>query len=350
MKRLKLIGLMIALFSIVCVWPSPGNAAEKKVVTDRNNRKVEVATPAGRVVSLMQECTTVMLTLKAGDRLVGVDSQSADDLINKEAWFNQHPVQAVGMTKEPNIEMIAALKPDLILTWGGYGSELADQVQKSTGVPVVCLHTLTTIEGVKANYNLVAKLIGEEKRAEELLAYGDKWINRLRQVSDKLENSEKPKVHLLFWGFWNGVTRIPIYYDPVAIAGGINIASGQTSNVYGYSVKVPIEQLVVWNPDIILIHGSPMGWTPVPIEKVINDPRVRTVSAVKNKQVFFTLGMWRGWHYPRALTETLYMAARFHPEKYKDIDPVADGDQIYEFFYGKPGLWTMRGRELGFLD
>lgn len=319
-------------------------------ITDRNNRQVEVNAPARRVVSIMQECTTVMLTLGAGDRLVGVDSLSAEDLVYRKAWFDSHPAAPVGKTKAPNIELIVSLKPDLILTWGGYGTEPADELQRKTGVPVVCLHTLTTINGVKENYKLVARLIGEQERARKLLEFGDDIIEKISSVTDQIPEKERPKVHLLFWGFWNGVSRIPIYYDPVQIAGGINIARGQESNVYGYSIKVPVEQVVVWNPDFILIHGSPKKWTPVNVDKVLTDPRIAGVNAVRNKNVYYTLGMWRGWHYPRALTETLYMACRFHPKKFADIDPEAYGNKIYEFFFGKPGLWTARGRELGFIE
>ena len=133
------------------------------------------------------------------------------------------------------------------------------------------------------------------------------------------------------------------------IAGGINIASGQTSNVYGYSVKVPVEQVVVWNPDFIFIHGSP-SWNRVTPERVMTDPRMQNVTAVKNKNVSYTLGMWHGWHYPRALTETVYMAKSMHPKLFSNLDPREKGDQIYETFYGKPGLWTARGQKLGLLQ
>jgi ABC-type Fe3+-hydroxamate transport system substrate-binding protein len=157
-------------------------------------------------------------------------------------------------------------------------------------------------------------------------------------------------VHLLFWGFWNGVSRIPIYYDPVEIAGGINIAAGNTANVYGYSVKVPVEQVIVWDPEVILIHGSPKKWTPVSVEKVMADPRMQQVAAVRNERVFYTPGMWRGWHFPRALTELLMMARHFHPDRFENLDTIAEGDEIYQFFYSTPGLWTARARELGFVE
>lgn len=344
MLRVTFLAVLLCCLSI-----QETSLAEEITLIDRNEREVTLPKKAERVVSLMQECTTVMLSLGAGDMLVGVDKHSSADKLNGLVFFNEKPVPAVGETKQPNLEMIVSLKPDLILTWGGYGTDLANEIQRQTGVPVICLHTLTTIEGVKANYELVAKAIGKEQRMKEIIDYGDDVIASITKVTHAIPEAKRPRVHLLFWGFWNGVSRIPIFYDPVTIAGGVNIASGETSNVYGYSVKVPVEQVVVWNPDYIFIHGSP-SWPKVTPKQIMSDPRMVNVTAVKNKNVDYTLGMWRGWHYPRALSETLYMTKKMHSDLFTDLDPQVEGDQIYEFFYGKPGLWTARGKELGLVQ
>ncbi|MCG8509297.1 MAG: ABC transporter substrate-binding protein [Rhodospirillales bacterium] len=328
---------------------APAVRAEPVVLTDSNGRTVTLPGPAKRVVSLMMETTTVMLTMGMADRLVGVDKRSAEDLVNRMVRFDEHPVPAVGETKEPNVELIVSLQPDLILTWGGYGTELADSIQERSGIPVLCLHTLTRFDGMRANYRLTAEALGSPEAAAGPLTYMDDVIGRVTAVTDMIPASEKPRVHLLFWSFWNGVSRIPIYYDPVQAAGGVNIAAGRNANVYGYSVKVPVEQVIVWNPDIILIHGTPKT-SKVKIEQILRDPRMADVNAVLKGRVHYTLGMQSGWHMPRNLTEMLYMAKRFHPDKFPNLDPRAEGDAIYERLYGKAGLWTARGRELGFID
>ena len=341
--------LRLFLFALVAaILAGPVASAAPITLVDRNDRTVTLPAPAKRVVSLMKETTTVMLTMGMADRLVGVDRQSAEDLINRTVWFDAHDVPAVGETKEPNIELIVSLQPDLILTWGGYGTELANSIQERTGVPVMCLHTLTKFDGMRSNYRLTAEALGAPEAADAPLGYMDEVIGRITAVTKAIPQAERPRVHLLFWSFWNGVSRIPIYYDPVEAAGGINIAAGQTANVYGYSVKVPVEQVVVWNPDFILIHGAPKT-SRVKVEQILQDPRMADVNAVVKKQVYYTLGMQSGWHMPRNLTEMLYMAKLFHADKFKDLDPVAEGNAIYERLYGKPGLWTARGKELGFI-
>ncbi|MCX8126706.1 MAG: ABC transporter substrate-binding protein, partial [Dehalococcoidia bacterium] len=253
----------------------------------------------------------------------------------------------VGRTQEPNVEQIVALKPDIILFWGGYGAQQADEIQQRTGVPVIALHTYTTIEGMEKSYRLMGKVLGLESRAEELLAYARGKIDRISQRTSKI--TERPRVHLLFWFFWNGVSRIPIFYDPVDIAGGVNIARGMDPNVYGYSVKVPVEQVVAWQPDFVFIHGYPAKPN-VSVETVLNDPRMKETSAVKNRRVYYTLGMSSGWHYDRVLTETTYMAKLMHPGLFKDIDAKKEGDEIFQKFYGVPGLWTDYGNFEGWIN
>jgi iron complex transport system substrate-binding protein len=340
--RLLWISLFAAFLVVPAAWSAP------ITLVDSNDRTVTLPTPAKRVVSLMMETTTVLLTMGMAERIVGVDRNSAADLVNRTVRFDDHPVPAVGDTQEPNIELLVSLQPDLILTWGGYGSELADSILERTGVPVLCLHTLTQFEGMRNNYRLAGAALGAPEAAAAPIAFMETVIERVKTVTAPIPKQERPRVHLLFWSFWNGVSRIPIYYDPVDAAGGINIAAGQTANVYGYSVKVPVEQVVVWNPDFILIHGAPKT-SRVKVEQVMQDPRLVDVNAVIEKQVYYTLGMQSGWHMPRNLTEMLYMAKRFHPDKFANLDPEAEGNAIYEHLYGKPGLWTLRGKELGFI-
>ena len=338
--------LWVPLLALILAAPAAG--AAPITLVDSNDRTVTLAAPAKTVVSLMMETTTVLLTMGMADRIVGVDRNSAADLVNRTVRFDEHPVPAIGDTKEPNIELIVSLQPDLIVTWGGYGTELANSIQERTGIPVLCLHTLTKFDGMRNNYRLTGAALGVPEAAAVPVAYMDRVIKRVTDVTGTIPEAERPRVHLLFWSFWNGVSRIPIYYDPVEAAGGINIAAGQTANVYGYSVKVPVEQVVVWNPDFILIHGAPKT-AKVKVEQILQDPRMADVNAVARKQVFYTLGMQSGWHMPRNLTEMLYMAKMFHPDKFQDLDPESEGNAIYRHLYGKAGLWTARGRELGFI-
>ena len=113
--------------------------------------------------------------------------------------------------------------------------------------------------------------------------------------------------------------------------------------------QVSTEQILHWNPDIILVHHS--GSEPVPtvsVEDVLSEPALEPTNAVKNRKVYYTQGMISGWEHPRLFTEILYMAKLFHPDKFQDIDVEKEGDEIFKRFYGVDGLWTELSEKCGY--
>ena len=320
----------------------------KLTLVDKEDRAVTIYKPVERVVSIMPANTRIIVALGAANKLVGIDQASTTDFSFQKAYPEGEELPVVGMVREPNIELLLSLKPDVIFTWGGYG--ISDNVQEKTGIPVVGVHSYTKIEEMANNFRIIGNILGKEKEAEELISYANEELNKVREATSDIPDNEKPKVYLAFWSKWNGESRTPIWYEPVAIAGGINVAKDCPPTVKGYSTMVSIEQIVAWNPDIFLIHhGSSRASTPT-VEDVLSDPRLQSINAVKNRKVYYTLGMWYGWEYPRVLTETLYMAKYMHPDKFEDLDLEKKGNEIFERFYGVDGLWTELGTECGYLQ
>ena len=99
------------------------------------------------------------------------------------------------------------------------------------------------------------------------------------------------------------------------------------------------EQIIAWNPDIILIHGVSPPHS-ITIETVLADPDLQTVNAVKNRNVNYTKGYMIGWDPATGLTECLYMAKLFHPDEFEDLDEEEEGNEILETFYGVEDLYT----------
>ena len=323
---------------------------EKKLtLIEQFNRIVTINKPVERVVTLLPEGTRVMVALGAADKLVGVDKYSSTRSfgdIYPTVFPELKELPIVGVYNEPNIEFIVSLRPDLI--FGGWvtSPEDSDNIQEKTGTPVVGIYTFKNMEGMFTEINLVGTVLGKEKEAEELISYCNNKIDKVTEVTSEIPNSEKPTVYL---GFWKTITKTPVIYDPVDLAGGINVAGNLPGTFYaGTAVEVSIEQIIAWNPDIILIHHPTKIWGP-PIDEVLSDPRLQTINAVKNRKVFHTLGMWQGWDHPRVFTETVYMAKLFHPEEFEDLDVEKEGNEIFERFYHIDGLWTELGTELGYL-
>jgi len=138
---------------------------------------------------------------------------------------------------------------------------------------------------------------------------------------------------------WGKITRPHMTEPgPIEIAGGINVAA---DSGYGWNVETTKEQVIEWNPDVILIHStgkSHFGGTLV--EDVLSDTDLQSINAVKNGKVYYSKGGYIGRNPATGVTEVPYMAKLFYPDKFEDLDVEEEGNRILEEFYGVDGLYT----------
>src|SRR2546423_6556172 len=128
--RAHLAGL-VALAAATCARGERA-AAAGPAVTDDAGRRVTLATPARRVVSLLPSFTEILFAVGAGDRVVG-----------RTAWCDYPPaalaVPSVGDGIPPNVEAVAARRPDLVVLYrSGPNVTAADQFER-LGIRTVLL-------------------------------------------------------------------------------------------------------------------------------------------------------------------------------------------------------------------
>ena len=309
-------------------------------VIDQADRIVTVPMPIERVVTTFPSVTRAILVVDGSDRLVGVSSiltKYSDKMLCLQAYPELNELPTVGMHTEPNAESILALKPDVVFSWSGN----ADVLQEKTGIPVITITTPSYFdEGSWDSYRLAGNILGKEEEVEELISYANEKIEEVTEVTSEIPEDEKPKVY--FVSCCRGICEITKTwgrYAPGDIAGGINVAEDQVLSS-GSSI-VSKEQIIDWNPDIILLHGGSKtdGWD-LSIEDIIADPDLQTVNAVKDGNVNYTKGYMIGWDPATGLTEAFYMAKLFHLDKFEDLDVEEKNNEILKRFYGVDGLYT----------
>ncbi len=328
--------------------PAGNRPKDQKEITDAMGRQVMVPSKINRVVDLaMLDGTRTLLELGVSDKIAGVNDDVKHFMYgergqNFSCWFAPPKVApqlkdrlSVGSCREPNVELIKSLEPDIILASGSF-SVLAGPLQEQTGVPVVCIKSSGCLD--LEMIRLAGELMGRQARARTLIDYTREKVEQITRISSKIP--ETKRVRVFFWG-WpvqeSPKTIAP--YDPIDLAGGVNVA--MQARIKPYEIfDITKEQLAVWNPDMILLQW----WTPkkigVRIETILSDPALQTVFAVKNKQVFYSRSFMRGWDPAMGLCEVVYMAKLFYPEWYPDLDVEKEGNDILKQFYGKDGLYT----------
>ncbi len=307
---------------------------------DQADRIVTVSRPIERVVTTFPSVTRAIFVVDGPDRLVGVSNvltKYSDKMLCLQAYPEFKELPTVGMHTEPNAESILALKPDVVFSW----LSTAGVLQEKTGIPVITLTTPSYFdEGSWDSYKLAGSILGKEEEVEELISYANEKIEEITEITSEIPEDEKPKVY--FVSCCQGIcdiTKTWGHYAPGDIAGGINVAEDQVLSS-GSSI-VSKEQIIGWNPDIVLLHGGSKtdGWD-LSIEDILADPDLQMINAVKNKRVYYTKGYMIGWDPATGLTESFYMAKLFHPDKFEDLDVEEKNNEILKKFYGADGLYT----------
>lgn len=321
---------------------------DKLRVKDTLGRTIQIPARVEKILSLQPEITRILIALEAGDRLIGLDYfVRQDDHIFKIIFPGHERLPVVSKPDDSiNKEMIIALKPDIIFA---SPSELLvpDSIQQALGIPVVALSSLGIFKNLLDEIELVGRVTGREKRASELISFFNKKIDVVSQAVGSLSSKLQPRVYL---AFWSSLLRTPVHYEPVMVAGGVNVAAGLLPSHQGSpGAVVTLEQIIAWDPDILLIHGNyPPQERQVTVEQVLFDKRLSSVRAVKDRRVFYTFGYWYWWDPAEVLVETFYLGKLFHPEKFPDLDLEAAGNEVFQKFYRRAGLFSALAAVLDF--
>src|SRR5438067_4984312 len=157
--RAHLAGL-VALAAAACARGERAPAAAGVVVTDDAGRRVALAAPARRVVSLLPSFTELLFAIGAGDRLVG-----------RTTWCDYPPealrVPSVGDGMPPNVEAVAARRPDLVVLYrSGPNVTAAEQLER-LGIRTV-LFDLNLLEQLGPAARRLGALTGHSRAADSL--------------------------------------------------------------------------------------------------------------------------------------------------------------------------------------
>jgi iron complex transport system substrate-binding protein len=344
-------GLMLLIILATGCGDREGTGARHgnyKAIKDCMDRECRIPDRVEKIVDLaLLDGIRTLVELGADGRLFGTNNTVKNFMYGDEGrsyacWFapprvapHLKELPSVGECREPNIELIKSLNPDIIFSYASHVG-LAGAIEKQTGIPVVCIKSSGCLDFKM--FKVIGDITGKTKRADALIFYAKEKIEKITR-----RNSELPaenRVQVFFWG-WpvQDAPRTIAPYDPIDLAGGVNVAMQTKIKPYE-TYDITKEQLAVWNPDIILLQWWTKKDIGVRVDTILNDPALQTVSAVKNRRVFYSRSFMKGWDPAMGLCEIYYMAKLFYPELYRDMDVEKECNEILKRFYGVDGLYS----------
>lgn len=335
--------------SLMLINPVAAKQPKLLEVVDCAGRTVRLKGPAKRIVDLtFAEGSRTLVALKAEHLLVGV-SDTVHQIIRQTDLMSHVyavlPVVApelaqlpnVGSPKEPNIEKVLALQPDVVLVAWAHKS-YADILQKQIGVPVICIGGFGSFNFEV--FDVAGKITGTRDRARQLIQFAQGKIGQISAAMEGMPENRRKRV--FYWV--RPIVGSPMTngrYEAFEAAGAVNVASMGEKTPYGV-FKVTREQILAWNPDMIFKQSTftrnVPGWHT--LASIRLDPVIRHVTAVKSDAVFRVRGHLSGWDIATETVEVLYIAKIIYPERFAHLDVAREGDDILKVFYGKPGVFS----------
>src|SRR5256886_7468036 len=142
-------------------------------VMDDAGRRVTLAAPARRIVSLLPSFTEILFAIGAGDRLVG-----------RTAWCDYPPaalaVPSVGDGMPPNVEAVAARRPDLVVLYRSGPNATAAQQLERLGIRTV-LFDLNRLEDLGPAARRLGMLTGRGAAGDSLARAMDSLVSQSPQ-------------------------------------------------------------------------------------------------------------------------------------------------------------------------
>lgn len=315
-----------------------GSKAETRTITDSAGRNVEIPRSVESIVCLNVSTLRYTCYMQAQNLVVGVEDYEQKKSLSRPYnylnydLFSKLPV--IGTNGEHYLEEIISASPDVIMM-SAYGSEDADQLQSSTGIPVVLVPGSDKMmdESAYETFRIMGEVYGKEERARELIDYMDTIKEDLNTRTADVPEDEKPSVYVSGVNFKgaHGFEGTEAGYGPFEAIHAKNLAD-ETSQNGPFSVD--LEQVLAWNPDILFVDFS--GLSLINEHYAANPEYYRQLKAVQEGKVYSQISFRSSaTNLEMALADTYYAATVLYPEQFQDIDPVEKAGEIFETLLGK---------------
>lgn len=274
--------------------------ADEIHVKDDTGRELVLERPAERIIALYGAYNEILAAMGLEDRLVG---RTKADVLPPSILSRP----SIGTHMRPNVELVLALEPDLIIQSAGRreATVVVGQLERH-GRPVAVFqpHSFTDLFEVIERLGLMT---GEPEAAARL-------IRGLRARLDAVEERLRPVRHrprVFFevrYPNLLGAGRESIVNDVIERSGGTNCL-----DIPKKLVRIGMEALIQKDPEVYVLQEGPMNRSP---SSPADRPHFNVLEAVRegrilrvDEQIFSRPG-------PRSVDAVETLAAFLHPERF----------------------------------
>jgi ABC-type Fe3+-hydroxamate transport system substrate-binding protein len=257
-------------------------------LTDASGVELALPRPPRRIVSLIPSTTETLCALGLGDALVGVTVYCSEPAEIVRAKTR------IGGEKNPDLERIRALAPDLVVA--NVEENVREHVDalRAWSIPVWVTYPRTAEDSLRMIREL-GEVTGARAPAAALLGELEPLYARVRAAS-----AVRPPVDV-FYAIWRGpymtIGADTYIHDVLAVCGGRNVFGDRPERY----PAVTLEEIAARRPAVILLPDEPFRFRRAHLDDFAP---YREIPAVRDGRVHLVDGKPFSWHGPR-LAEAL---------------------------------------------
>ena len=233
-------------------------------------------------------------------------------------------------TANLNIEELALAAPQVIIDIGRVmsgGAEDMDTLQQQTGIPTVFLSA--SAEDLPETYRKLGQLLNRQEQAEQLAAFCERLYSRTLSIMEQVGDNKVTALYITGEQGLNVLAKGSAHSEILDLLTE-NMAVVDNPSSKGSGNEVTMEQLALWNPELILFDEDSI------YDTVAQQDTWKEFSAIASGNYLeVPEGPWNWMGSPSASQRYLgmiWLTAELYPE-YCDYDAKAEIMEFYELFY-----------------
>jgi len=244
-----------------------------------------LASPPARIVSLVPSLSEALFVLGLGDRVVGV----TDWCVHPADAVAQLP--KVGGTKDPDLDVIVALRPDLVIANHEENTERAVRKLEAAGLRVWVTYPRTVRDGV-ALLGELADLGASDALRGQVVGSAEAALERA-ELERAGAGSAGARVFCPIWREpWMTIGRDTYAHDMLALCGGENVFADWGDRRYP---RISLDDVRTAAPDVVLLPDEPYAFGPEHVRELAQ----LDIPAARSGRIALIDGTWLSWYGPR---------------------------------------------------
>lgn len=307
---------------------------EVREITDMAGRTVKVPAEIDSVFSPKPTSAIYLYTL-VPDKLLGWNYELND--IEKSVILDEYEtLPNFGMGDSINYEAVIAEEPEIALNVGTINDAFiseCDALSDSLGIPVVAVDG--DLMAAPEAYRFMGDVLGAEEEAEKLAAYAEETFEDIAEMNVP----EEEKIRIYYGNGEDSLETAPAGSEHAQIIDmihAVNVANLEIGD--GSRVQISAEQLLAWDPDVIVVNGEPkadMSGSSA-ADAILNNPDYASLKAVQEQKVYGTPNAPFSWvDRPISVNRLVgvrWLSGLIYPE-YLNYDVDEEVCEFFKLFY-----------------